>query len=51
MKIQLWSVGKDNDAYVKQGIDDFTRRITRYYPTEWNLIPTPKAPPPSPNPI
>ncbi|GGA94239.1 23S rRNA (pseudouridine(1915)-N(3))-methyltransferase RlmH [Puia dinghuensis] len=42
MKILLWSVGKDNDAYVKQGIDDFTRRITRYFPTEWDLIPIPK---------
>ena len=42
MKILLWSVGKDNDAYVKQGIDDFTRRISRYFPIEWNLIPVPK---------
>jgi 23S rRNA (pseudouridine1915-N3)-methyltransferase len=42
MKVQLWSVGKDNDPYVKTGIDDFTRRITRYFPTEWNLISSPK---------
>ncbi|HLZ89578.1 MAG TPA: 23S rRNA (pseudouridine(1915)-N(3))-methyltransferase RlmH, partial [Puia sp.] len=42
MKIQLWSVGRENDPYVKPGIDDFTRRITRYFPAEWNLIPTPK---------
>ena len=42
MKIQLWSVGKNHDPYVKPGIDDFTRRITRYFPCEWNLITPPK---------
>ena len=42
MKILLWSVGKDNDPYVKTGVDDFTRRITRYFPCEWNLIAPPK---------
>jgi 23S rRNA (pseudouridine1915-N3)-methyltransferase len=42
MKILLWSVGKDNEPYVKAGIDDFTRRISRYYPVEWNLIAPPK---------
>jgi 23S rRNA (pseudouridine1915-N3)-methyltransferase len=42
MKILLWSVGKNNDPYVKPGVDDFTRRITRYFPCEWNLIAPPK---------
>jgi len=42
MKILLWSVGKENDAYVKAGVDDFTRRLSRYFPTEWRLIPPPK---------
>jgi len=42
MKILLWSVGKENDAYIKTGVDDYTRRITRYFPCEWNLIPPPK---------
>jgi 23S rRNA (pseudouridine1915-N3)-methyltransferase len=42
MKIQLWSIGKENEPYVKPGIDDFTRRLTRYFPAEWNLIPPPK---------
>jgi 23S rRNA (pseudouridine1915-N3)-methyltransferase len=42
MKIQLWSIGKDHEPYVKPGIDDFTRRISRYYPVEWTIIPTPK---------
>src|SRR5258708_4719173 len=42
MKILLWSVGKENDPYVKPGVDDFTRRITRYFPAEWIIIAPPK---------
>jgi 23S rRNA (pseudouridine1915-N3)-methyltransferase len=42
MKIQLWSIGKEHEPYVKMGVDDFTRRIARYYPVEWRLIAPPK---------
>jgi 23S rRNA (pseudouridine1915-N3)-methyltransferase len=42
MKIQLWSVGKEHEAYVKAGVEDFTKRISRYYPVEWKVIPPPK---------
>jgi 23S rRNA (pseudouridine1915-N3)-methyltransferase len=42
MKIQLWSVGKVHDAYAKAGIDDFTKRITNYFPAEWHIISPPK---------
>ena len=42
MKIQLWSVGKEHEPYVKTGTDDFTKRIARYYPVEWKIIPPPK---------
>jgi 23S rRNA (pseudouridine1915-N3)-methyltransferase len=42
MKIQLLSIGKDHEPYVKPGVEDFTRRISRYYPVEWSLIPTPR---------
>ena len=38
MKIYLWSVGKQHDSYVKQGVDDFTQRISKYYPVEWKVI-------------
>ncbi len=38
MKIQLWSVGKAHENYVKAGIEDFTKRITKYYPAEWKII-------------
>jgi 23S rRNA (pseudouridine1915-N3)-methyltransferase len=42
MKIQLWSIGKNHESYVKEGIEDFTRRVSKYFPVEWNLMPTPK---------
>jgi 23S rRNA (pseudouridine1915-N3)-methyltransferase len=42
MKISFWSVGKAHEPYVKDGVEDFTRRISRYYKVEWNIIPVPK---------
>jgi 23S rRNA (pseudouridine1915-N3)-methyltransferase len=42
MKIQLWSIGKDHEPYIRQGVTDFTTRISRYYPVEWKIIPPPK---------
>lgn len=43
MKLLLWSIGKEHEPYVKPGVEDFTRRLMRYYPTEWWLIPPPKG--------
>ena len=42
MKISFRSVGKSNEAYVKDGISDFTKRIGRYFPVEWKFYPVPK---------
>lgn len=42
MKFQFWSVGKNNDQYVDDGIADFTRRISNYFPISWKIIPVPK---------
>jgi 23S rRNA (pseudouridine1915-N3)-methyltransferase len=42
MKILFWSVGKAHEAYVKPGVEDFTRRISNYYPVKWDIIPGPK---------
>jgi 23S rRNA (pseudouridine1915-N3)-methyltransferase len=42
MKIQCWSIGKTNESYVQEGITMFTKRITHYYPIEWNIIPPAK---------
>jgi 23S rRNA (pseudouridine1915-N3)-methyltransferase len=45
MKLQFWSIGKAHDAYVKEGVELFTKRITNYYPVEWNIIGMPKNAP------
>ena len=42
MKIQFWSVGKNNESFVDEGIKLFTKRISNYYPVEWQIIPTSK---------
>ncbi|MEI7735510.1 MAG: 23S rRNA (pseudouridine(1915)-N(3))-methyltransferase RlmH [Ferruginibacter sp.] len=42
MKLQFWSIGKAHEAYVKEGVELFTKRISHYYPVEWNIIPIPK---------
>lgn len=42
MKLQFWTVGKAHEAYVKEGIELFTKRIANYHPVEWNIIATPK---------
>lgn len=42
MKISLWSIGKANDSYIKEGVEEFTKRISKYFPVDWNIIPVPK---------
>jgi 23S rRNA (pseudouridine1915-N3)-methyltransferase len=42
MKISCWSVGKAHEPYVKAGIEEFTKRLNRYFKTEWILLPVPK---------
>jgi 23S rRNA (pseudouridine1915-N3)-methyltransferase len=42
MKISFWSVGKTNEHYIKEGVEEFTRRISKYFKVEWNIIPVPK---------
>jgi len=38
MKIQLWAIGKSHETYVKEGIEDFTNRISKYYAVEWRIF-------------
>jgi 23S rRNA (pseudouridine1915-N3)-methyltransferase len=38
MKIQLWTIGKAHESYVKEGVEDFTNRISKYYPVQWRLF-------------
>ena len=42
MKVQLWSVGKSHDEYVSEGIMEFTKRISKYYPVDWKILPSAK---------
>ena len=43
MKISIWSVGKNHEAYIKDGISEFTKRISHYYPIDWQIIAPSKA--------
>jgi 23S rRNA (pseudouridine1915-N3)-methyltransferase len=42
MKLSIWTIGKQHESYIKEGVNDFTKRIGRYFPLEWNIIPVPK---------
>ena len=42
MKLQFWAIGKNNEPYVKAGVEEFTGRIGKYFKVEWNIIPVPK---------
>ena len=42
MKLQIWSIGKSHESYIRDGVEDFTKRVNRYFPLEWHLIPVPK---------
>ena len=42
MKFQFWSIGKAHEPHVKDGVEMFTKRISNYFPVEWNIIPMPK---------
>ena len=42
MKLQFWSIGKAHESYVKEGVEMFTKRITNYFPVQWQIIPMPK---------
>lgn len=42
MKFQFWTVGKNHESYVKEGIELFTKRISSYYEVKWSIIPGPK---------
>ena len=39
LKLQFWAIGKNNEPYIKTGVEEFTDRISRYFKAEWNIIP------------
>lgn len=42
MKIHFWSIGKSHEKYIREGVEDFTGRINKYFKAEWNIIAPPK---------
>lgn len=42
MKIHCFTIGKNHEPYVKTGIEDFTKRISNYFPVMWTIIPAPR---------
>lgn len=42
MKIQFWSIGKPHEAYIKAGVEDFTKRLNNYFPADWLILSPPK---------
>jgi 23S rRNA (pseudouridine1915-N3)-methyltransferase len=42
MKLAFWSIGKNHEPYTKPGVEDFTKRISRYFKVDWQIIPAPK---------
>jgi 23S rRNA (pseudouridine1915-N3)-methyltransferase len=42
MKLEFWAIGKNNEPYVKTGVEDFTSRINKYFKAKWNIIPVPR---------
>jgi 23S rRNA (pseudouridine1915-N3)-methyltransferase len=38
MKLELWSIGKKNDAIFSASIDEFSKRIQRYYKFELVIL-------------
>jgi 23S rRNA (pseudouridine1915-N3)-methyltransferase len=43
LKIAFISVGKAHESYIKEGVLNFTQRISHYYPVDWQLIAPAKA--------
>ena len=42
MRISFWSIGKAHEPYVKEGIEEFTKRTSKYFNVQWHIIPVPK---------
>jgi 23S rRNA (pseudouridine1915-N3)-methyltransferase len=42
VKLLLLALGKAHESYVKAGTEDFTKRINRYFKSEWKILAPPK---------
>jgi 23S rRNA (pseudouridine1915-N3)-methyltransferase len=48
LKLSFLSVGKAHESYIKEGVEQFTKRIGHYYPVDWQLIAPSKLNEPNP---
>lgn len=39
MKIRFISIGKSHEKYIREGVEDFTNRISKYFRVEWTIVP------------
>ncbi len=42
MKIEFWSIGKPHDSSIREAIEEYTSRIKKYTPVQWEILPVPK---------
>lgn len=42
MKIAIWTVGKTHESYIREGVEEFSARMSRYFPVDWKIILPPK---------
>lgn len=42
MKIECWSIGKAHDPAIRDAIEDFTSRVSKYTAVKWQILPVPK---------
>ena len=42
MKIEFWSIGKQHDPSIKDAVEDYSARIKKYAPIQWEILPVPK---------
>jgi 23S rRNA (pseudouridine1915-N3)-methyltransferase len=38
LKLSICSVGKPHESFVKEGVEQFTKRISHYYPIDWQIL-------------
>lgn len=39
VKLIIIAIGKQDEPYIKEGVEMFTNRLQHYFPTEWKIIP------------
>jgi 23S rRNA (pseudouridine1915-N3)-methyltransferase len=42
MKLVFKAIGKPHEPFVKEGVEQFTKRIGHYFPAAWQVIPMPR---------